>query len=132
MVEREVQVPEERPLVAAVIYNRLKKDIPLGIDATIRYALDKRSGQLTGDDLALQSGYNTRTNLGLPPTPIGNPGESSIEAAAHPAKVPYLYFVVKPYTCGEHAFSVSYDEFLQNSDAYQAALEKEGGAPTRC
>ncbi len=132
MVEREVQVPEERPLVAAVIYNRLKKDIPLGIDATIRYALDKRSGQLTDDDLALQSGYNTRTNLGLPPTPIGNPGESSIEAAAQPAKVPYLYFVVKPYTCGEHAFSVSYDEFLQNSDAYQAALEKEGGAPTRC
>ena len=132
MVEREVQVPKERPQVAAVIYNRLRKDIPLGIDATIRYALEKTSGQLTDDDLALDSGYNTRTNLGLPPTPIGNPGESSIEAAAHPADVPYLYFVVKPYTCGEHAFSVSYDEFLQNSDAYQAALEKEGGAPTRC
>jgi UPF0755 protein len=132
MVEREVQVPEERPLVAAVIYNRLKMDIPLGIDATIRYALDKDSGQLTDDDLALQSGYNTRTNLGLPPTPIGNPGEASIKAAARPADVPYVYFVVKPYTCGEHAFSVSYDEFLQNAAAYQEALEAEGGAPTRC
>ncbi|MEA2221929.1 MAG: hypothetical protein QOH83_305, partial [Solirubrobacteraceae bacterium] len=105
MVEREAQRARERPLIAAVIYNRLKDGIPLGIDATTRYALNKPSGALTQSELQIDSRYNTRKRAGLPPTPIGNPGLSSIRAAAAPANVKYRYFVVKPGTCGEHAFS---------------------------
>ena len=84
MVEREAQLPRERPLVAAVIYNRLKAGIPLGIDATIRYATGNWQRPLTQSQLALDSPYNTRTNAGLPPGPIGNPGLASIQAAAPP------------------------------------------------
>ncbi|HEX7290161.1 MAG TPA: endolytic transglycosylase MltG, partial [Conexibacter sp.] len=105
MVEREVAVARERPLVAAVIYNRLHDGGPLGIDATLRFALNDWTHPLTVSELASDSPYNTRNHAGLPPGPIGNPGLASIEAAAHPAKVPYLFYVVKPGTCGEHAFS---------------------------
>ena len=132
MIEREVQVPEERRLVAAVIYNRLKQDIPLGIDATTRFAVGNYTKPLSPSELEIDSPYNTRENLGLPPGPIGNPGEAAIRAAANPAKVSYLYYVVEPYTCGEHAFSTSYAEFEQNAAAYNDALEKEGEAPTKC
>lgn len=132
MIEREVQIPRERRLVAAVIYNRLRQDIPLGIDATIRFAVDNFTEPLSSAELETQSPYNTRLYGGLPPGPIGNPGEAAIEAAADPARVDYLYYVVKPYTCGEHAFSSSYAEFQRDADAYQRALEKEGRAPTRC
>ena len=92
MVEREAQLEKERPLIAAVIYNRLQDGIPLGIDATSRYALNKPSGALTQSELAIDSPYNTRKRAGLPPTPIGNPGLSSIRAAAAPAEreVPLL------------------------------------------
>jgi UPF0755 protein len=132
MIEREVQIPAERRLVAAVIYNRLKQDIPLGIDATIRFAVGNYTEPLSPSELETQSPYNTRLYGGLPPGPIGNPGEAAIRAAANPARVGYLYYVVKPYTCGEHVFSTSYAEFEQNAAEYQEALEKEGGAPTRC
>ena len=87
MIEREVQVPEERKLVAAVIYNRLQAGMPLGIDATIRYATGNCDEPLSESELATDSPYNTRVNPGLPPGPIGNPGLASIEAAAHPAQV---------------------------------------------
>ena len=112
MIEREVQVPKERPLVAAVIYNRLKRRLPLGIDATIRYGLDIpptkaiRQSQLDSDDP-----YNTRNRLGLPPTPISNPGLASIQAAAHPARVRFLYFIRKA-DCRSHFFTASEQEFL--------------------
>jgi uncharacterized YceG family protein len=131
MIEREVQVPEERPLVAAVIYNRLADGETLGIDATLRYEVgfDK---PLTESELQMDSPYNTRLVQGLPPTPIGNPGLDSLQAAAKPADVDYKYYVFKPGTCGEHSFTADYDEFLQLSDEYQAALEAEGGQPDDC
>jgi uncharacterized YceG family protein len=113
MVEEEVQVPKERALVAAVIYNRLKKRMPLGIDATIRYGLaipptePIRQSQLESD-----SPYNTRRFAGLPPTPISNPGLAAIQAAAHPADVDFLYFIRKP-DCKSHFFTASEQEFLE-------------------
>jgi len=132
MVDREVQVPKERPLVAAVIYNRLNQGIPLGIDATTRYETANFTEQITQDQLSANTPYNTRLNAGLTPTPIGNPGLDAIKAAAAPARVNYLYFVVKPGTCGEHSFTASEKEFEQLAAEYQQALEAEGGSPTEC
>jgi uncharacterized YceG family protein len=112
MVEKEVVVPKERPLVAAVIYNRLKAGMPLEIDATIRYGLDIPATEpIRESDLNSDSPYNTRKVLGLTPTPIANPGLASIQAAAHPAEVDYLYFIRKP-DCRSHFFTADYDEFL--------------------
>jgi UPF0755 protein len=111
MIEKEVVVPKERPLVAAVIYNRLHARMPLGIDATLRYGLGiPPTKAITKVDLGSSSPYNTRRLPGLPPTPIANPGLASIQAAAHPAKVDYLYFVRKP-DCRSHFFTASIDEF---------------------
>ena len=133
MIEREVQVPRERKLVAAVIYNRLKAGQPLGIDATTRYATGNWTRPLTRSDLALDSPYNTRTRAGLPPGPIGNPGLASLEAAARPARVGYLYYVVKPDTCGEHAFSSTAAEFARDQQRYNEARDAAGGkSPTKC
>jgi len=114
MVEKEVQVPKERPLVAAVIYNRLKAGMPLGIDATIRYGLDIPPTQaILQSQLDSDSPYNTRCAgcTGLPPTPISNPGLASIQAAAHPAEVDYLFFVRKA-DCKSHFFTANEQEFL--------------------
>ena len=111
MVEKEVQVPKERRLVAAVIYNRLKARMPLGIDATIRYGLDIPPTQaILESQLHSDSPYNTRERPGLTPTPIANPGLASIQAAAHPAKVDYLFFIRKP-DCRSHFFTASQEEF---------------------
>jgi len=132
MVEREIQVPEERRLAAAVIYNRLAAGDTLGIDATIRYYLQNYDEQLTESELEADHPYNTRVNPGLPPTPIGNPGLASIEAAANPAKSDAYFFVVKPGTCGEHVFVETQEEFDQAEAEYQAALQAEGGSPTEC
>jgi UPF0755 protein len=133
MVEREVQVPRERTLVAAVIYNRLKARQPLGIDATIRYATGNWTRPLTRSELALDSPYNSRTRAGLPPGPIGNPGLASLQAAARPARVGYLYYVVKPGTCGEHAFSSTPEEFARDQQRYNEARDAAGGkSPTNC
>jgi UPF0755 protein len=97
MVEKETVAPGERRLVAAVIYNRLHNRMPLGIDATIRYGRDVPGTEpLKQSDIESDSPYNTRKRLGLPPTPIANPGLASMRAAAHPAPVGYLYFVRKP------------------------------------
>src|SRR5439155_22685797 len=84
MIEREAAVPKDRPLIAAVIYNRLKDGMPLGIDATLRYALHDWDRPLRVSQLQSDSPYNTRRHAGLPPTPIGNPGLASLQAAAHP------------------------------------------------
>ena len=111
MVERETLAPSERPLVAAVIYNRLHARMPLGIDATIRYALHVPGTQpLRESELHNPTPYNTRLHAGLPPTPIANPGLPSMIAAAHPAKVDYLYFVAKPDR-RHHFFTASNAEF---------------------
>jgi len=132
MIEREIQVPEERRLAAAVIYNRLAAGDMLGIDATIRYEDGNYDEPLTESRLAEDTPYNTRVNPGLPPTPIGNPGLASIEAAAKPAKSDAYYFVVKPGTCGEHVFVETRREFAAAEAEYQQALEAEGGSPTEC
>ena len=111
MIEKEVVVPKERPLVAAVIYNRLHARMSLGIDATLRYGLGiPPTKAISKTDLASDSPYNTRKFPGLPPTPIANPGLASIQAAAHPAKVDYLYFVRSP-DCRSHFFTASIEEF---------------------
>jgi len=118
MVEGEAQVPSERPLVAAVIYNRLHQHMPLGIDATLRYGLHiKPTQSLTQSDLANPTPYNTRLHDGLPPTPINNPGMASLEAAAHPAHVDYLYFVRKP-DHKHHYFTANYQDFLNHEAQY--------------
>jgi hypothetical protein len=132
MIEREVQVPEERPLVAAVIYNRLSQQMPLQIDATVRFATGNFESPLTESELATDSPYNTYENSGLPPGPIGNPGEDSLRAAAKPAKENYLFYVVKPGTCGEHFFTDNEAEFNQAVKEYRAAQEAAGGSPTEC
>jgi cell division protein YceG involved in septum cleavage len=138
MVEREAKVPGDRPKIAAVIYNRLKKGMPLGIDATIYYALEMQKGlatytkELTEAQLQLNSPYNTRTHTGLPPTPISNPGLASIEAATKPAHVAYLYYVLAADGCGEHTFSTTLAKFEADAAAYQAAVKKNGGAPPSC
>jgi len=118
MVERETLAPDERPLVAAVIYNRLKARMPLGIDATIRYGLHIPGTEpLHESQLASDNPYNTRKFLGLPPTPIGNPGLASLQAAAHPAKVDYLYFVRKPDRV-HHYFTASFQDFQNHEVQY--------------
>lgn len=118
MIEREVLAPEERRLVAAVIYNRLHARMPLGIDATIRYALGVPATQsLRISQLKNPTPYNTRLHAGLPPTPIANPGLASIQAAAHPARVKYLYYVRKPDRV-HHFFTASYRAFLRYREAH--------------
>jgi UPF0755 protein len=97
MVERETVAPDERRLVSAVIYNRLHAGMTLGIDATLRYGLNiPGTESIHQSQLANPTPYNTRLHQGLPPTAIANPGLASIQAAAHPAHVNYLYFVRKP------------------------------------
>ena len=118
MIEKETVAPEERKLVAAVIYNRLRNRMPLGIDATIRYGRDVPGTQpLKQSDLESNNPYNTRNRLGLPPTPISNPGLASIKAAARPANVDYLYFVRKPDGV-HHFFTASEDEFFEKKCEY--------------
>jgi peptidoglycan lytic transglycosylase G len=118
MVEGEAVAPDERPKIAAVIYNRLHAGMPLGIDATIRYGLHiPGTESLHESQLASDSPYNTRKFLGLPPTPIGNPGLASMQAAAHPAKVDYLYFVRKPDRI-HHYFTASFQDFQNHEIEY--------------
>jgi UPF0755 protein len=118
MVEKETTVAKERPLVAAVIYNRLRMGMPLGIDATIRYGLDVPGDQsLRQSHLQSDNPYNTRNRLGLPPTPIANPGLASMQAAAKPANVNHLYFLRKPDSV-EHFFTASESEFFRKACEY--------------
>jgi UPF0755 protein len=118
MVEKEAVAPRERPLVAAVIYNRLKAGMVLGIDATIRYGRNVPGTEsLSQSDIESDDPYNTRRVAGLPPTPIANPGLASIRAAARPAKVDYLFFVRKPDGV-HHFFTASESEFQRRSCEY--------------
>jgi UPF0755 protein len=118
MIERETVAPEERRLVAAVIYNRLRNRMPLGIDATIRYGLNVPGTEpLRRSQLQSDNPYNTRNRTGLPPTPIANPGLASMKAAANPAAVDYLYFVRKPDNV-HHFFTASESEFFAKACEY--------------
>jgi UPF0755 protein len=111
MVEREVQVPAERAVVAGVIYNRLRQRMRLDIDATVRYAVGSWTAPLTRSDLAIDSPYNTRRYGGLPPGPISNPGLASIRASARPRITPYVYYVAREDGTGRHYFATTLDEF---------------------
>jgi UPF0755 protein len=133
MVQAESGVPEQDELVAAVIYNRLHEGRPLGIDATTRFATGNYERPLTESELATDSPYNTRTNSGLPPGPIGNPGLAALEAAAHPAKAGYVFYVTKPNACNELSFAKTEAEFEADVARYNEAREAAGGnSPTTC
>jgi uncharacterized YceG family protein len=133
MVEREAGVAKQRGDVASVIYNRLHEGMPLGIDATTRFATGNYSKPLTESQLAVDSPYNTRTNVGLPPGPINSPGLAAIKAAAHPPKTQFLYYVNKPNTCGVLAFSKNEGEWEADVAAYNKAREENGGnEPSSC
>lgn len=108
LVEKETAIPEERPLVASVYWNRLRLGMKLDCDPTVVYAaiLDGQyGGSIQRLDLDRKHPYNTYRVTGLPPGPIANPGRASLEAALHPAETPYLYFVAKPDGSGRHTFS---------------------------
>lgn len=114
MVEKEAYLPEERPLISAVIHNRLKINMALGIDATLAYFLDKWDTPLTESDLKTDTPYNTRLYAGLPPSPICNPGIDSIKAALNPADVDYLYYVITDPVNHKHTFSKTLEEHNKN------------------
>ena len=120
IVEKETGAASERPLVAAVYSNRLKIGMGLQCDPTVIYALERAgryNGNLTRDNLMFDSPYNTYRYAGLPPGPIANPGRGSLEAAAHPADVPYLYFVSR--NDGTHAFATTLEEHNRNVEEFQ-------------
>lgn len=110
LVEGEARVPSERPLIAGVLLNRIRKGMLLQCDATVQYALGDRHARLLERDLKIDNPYNTYLYPGLPPGPIGNPGRASIEAALRPAASPYLFYVAKGD--GSHVFTRTYSEHL--------------------
>ncbi len=133
MIEREAGVPKQRKLVASVIYNRLHEGMTLGIDSTIRFATGNYEKPLTESELESESPYNTRTHAGLPPGPINSPGLAALNAAAHPAKTQYLFYVNNPNSCNELTFAKTEEEFLADAAKYEKAREANGGnQPTTC
>jgi UPF0755 protein len=127
LIEKESANPEERPIIASVIYNRIRSGMPLQVDATVQYALHEPKKKLSFDDLEVDSPYNTYANRGLPPGPIASPSRESIRAALEPAETDYLYYVLE--ADGEkHFFTDDYDEFLE---AKVAAEEETGDEDER-
>lgn len=124
LVEREVVVDEERPIVASVIQNRLKKKMPLQIDATIQYLLDKQKERLLEVDLKVDSPYNTYLNQGLPPGPIASPSLKSIEAALYPEQTDYLYYVTKKDGTNSHLFALTYKQHQKNIKLSEKNVKK--------
>jgi UPF0755 protein len=124
LVEAEAKLADERPVIAAVLVNRLNRGMPLECDATVQYALGpNRKPRLFNHDLKIASPYNTYLHPGLPPGPINSPGRASIVAALHPANVPYLFYVARPD--GSHVFSSTYAQHLRAVARVRAA---RGGA----
>jgi UPF0755 protein len=122
MVEAEAALPDDRPKIAAVIYNRLRLGIPLGIDATLRYGLGiKPTQSITQKQLASNNPYNTRRFKGLPPTPISNPGVLSLRAAAHPVTAGWLYYARVP--------GMKTQNFFESYAAYEQFLKANGYGP---
>lgn len=116
IIEREARVPEDRPLIASVFYNRMKIKMPLQSCATVQYILGEQKPVLSIKDTQIESPYNTYLNPGLPPGPIASPGADSIKAALYPADTNYLYFLAKGD--GSHAFSETYEQFLKDKAKY--------------
>lgn len=112
LIEKEAATPEEKPIIASVIYNRMRRDTPLQIDATIQYALKKPKENLSLADLRIDSPYNTYENKGLPPGPICSPSLESLQAAMNPKDTNYLYYVLKA-DGQSHYFTNNYDDFLR-------------------
>jgi hypothetical protein len=108
LVEKEARVPEERPVIAAVYYNRLRRGMLLQADPTVQYAMGRHVSRVLYKDLTTKSAYNTYIHRGLPPGPIASPGAASLAAAANPARVDYLYFVARPD--GRHEFRRTLEE----------------------
>ena len=126
IVERETAVPEERPMVASVYYNRLEKRIALDADPSIIYAeqlAGTYQGALHHADMQFTSAYNTYRHAGLPPGPIANPGRSALEAAMHPAHSDYYYFVADAQ--GHHRFAHTMEEHNKNVAAYRKAMREQ-------
>ena len=138
LIEREAELPTDGPKVGAVIYNRLREGIQLGLDSTLLYYLHDPTGAKATRELdnALSDNtpYNTRRFFGLPPTPIANPDLDALKAAAAPTRDDsLLYFVDKPYTCGALAFATNITSFDQEVAAFNAAVKANHGAfPSRC
>ncbi|RKD23945.1 hypothetical protein BEP19_05850 [Ammoniphilus oxalaticus] len=114
IVEREVAVAKERPIVAGVYFNRIQQDIMLQADATVQYGLGEQKDRLTYKDLELDHPYNTYKHKGLPPGPIAAPGISALEAVVNPTSHEFLFYVTKKDGSGEHFFSKTYQEHLRN------------------
>jgi hypothetical protein len=108
IVEKEARVAEERPVIAAVYYNRLRRGMRLQADPTVQFARGRHTERVLYKDLEIESPYNTYIHKGLPPGPIASPGVASLAAAAHPANVPYLYFVAS--RDGHHEFRMTLRE----------------------
>lgn len=117
IVEREAQVESERKTISAVFHNRIREQMNLQSCATVQYILEERKPNLSYDDIAIESPYNTYIHAGLPPAPIASPGKASIEAALDPEKVDYLFFVAKGD--GSHTFSMTYEEHLKAQNKNQ-------------
>ncbi|HOY07039.1 MAG TPA: endolytic transglycosylase MltG [Saprospiraceae bacterium] len=130
LIETESKVDDERPLVASVIYNRLKRNVPLALDQTAVYIakMEHRwDGTINKSDLEVDSPYNTRKSSGIPPGPISSPSESAIVAALHPAQTNYIYYVLNvEKNDGSHHFYASASEFEKGKAAYQTWLAKKG------
>ena len=125
IIEKETAVPDERPLVASVYYNRMADKLPLQADPSVIYAellQGSYAGALHHADLRVKSAYNTYAHSGLPPGPIGNPGRTSLEAALHPATTDYFYFVSDGNS--HHRFAHSLEEHNRNVAAYRRALQQ--------
>lgn len=116
IIEKEAKIPSERPVISSVFYNRLRADMPLAADPTIKYALERPTKIVYLDQLSVKSPYNTYKRRGLPPGPICNPGLESIKAAVYPAKTDFFFFVARPD--GSHIFSKTWSE-------HQRAREKK-------
>ena len=110
ILEREAAVQSEKPLMASVFYNRIKKNMTLSADSTVNFVFNYEKKRIYYKDLEVDSPYNTYKNKGLPPGPICNPTVSSVDAAYNPADTEYLFFVTKGG--GEHFFSKTYKEHL--------------------
>ena len=124
IVEKEARKSEERPIIAAVYWNRIKKGMRLQADPTVQYAMPAHTERVLYRDLEIDSPYNTYKNAGLPPGPIASPGEASIVAALAPANVPYLYFVAHPD--GHHEFRTT---FAEHTKAIAAVKRAARAAP---
>lgn len=120
LIEREARFDDEKPIIASVIYNRLNQDMKLQIDATVQYLLEENKERLYYKDLEVESLYNTYLHKGLPPGPICNPGQASIEAALNPDETDFLFYFA--LSNGKHIFTESYEEHIQK----QREIKNEG------